>query len=198
MAMPVRYEDPLPHDQYLVRPHKNFGQVAEDALDREIRDVVGPDVKVTKETTAVGMIVDGPRRVLFWEVVEPSEEHLAQLEKLKGVRCLQKDGIEENVTMALPGKVKPGTPLPYDQYLVYPYETLDEDAENALDRKIRDLVGPDIKVTRETYQTAVKGVRRVLFWEVVEPSEDHLIQLEKLEGVDGVQKDGFDGGVSYG
>ncbi|KAK6425564.1 hypothetical protein LTR95_016246 [Oleoguttula sp. CCFEE 5521] len=96
MALPVRDEDPLPYDEYLVWPREKLGSDAEDALECQIRDVVGPYVKVTRETTQGD--VKGVRRVLFWEVVEPSEEHLRQLEKLDGVEYLQKNEIEENVT----------------------------------------------------------------------------------------------------
>nr|OQO30333.1 hypothetical protein B0A51_02421 [Rachicladosporium sp. CCFEE 5018] len=95
--MPVDSAHPYPYDQYLVWPCKNLHPGAEDVLDRQIREVVGPDIEVTKETTAVTAARNGPRRVLFWEVEEPSEEHLLQLKKLKGVRCLQKDGIDENL-----------------------------------------------------------------------------------------------------
>nr|OQO29119.1 hypothetical protein B0A51_02703 [Rachicladosporium sp. CCFEE 5018] len=98
MSMPVDSDHPFPYDQYLVWPCDNLDLDAEDVLERQIRDVVGPDIKVTRETTAATAAKNSPRSVLFWEIEVPSDEHLLQLKKLEGVgKCLQKDGIDEDL-----------------------------------------------------------------------------------------------------
>ncbi|KAK6425563.1 hypothetical protein LTR95_016245 [Oleoguttula sp. CCFEE 5521] len=88
--------------------------------------------------------------------------------------------------------------LPQYQYilwpdLVWPRGQATRDAIDALDRQIRDIVGPGITVER---QTGCMDTMLIL-WLVKEPSDEHALLSEKQDGIAKIQMDGIDESISY-
>ncbi|OQN99570.1 hypothetical protein B0A48_14712 [Cryoendolithus antarcticus] len=95
---------------------------------------------------------------------------------------------------------RPVYPLAYDQYMLWPDKALKwprdqatRDAIDVLDRRIREIVGPSIVVEKKMGCIGAM----LMFWLVKQPSDEHLLQLGKLNGISEVQKDGVEDNISY-
>ncbi|OQN99569.1 hypothetical protein B0A48_14711 [Cryoendolithus antarcticus] len=93
MPLELRSQPELDQLEYIVWPIEKLEQDAIAKLDRQIRDVIGPDVKVVKEMLLQGIVL------LAWLLIGTTKKDLLALEKLSGVQMVEQNVEDEDIAV---------------------------------------------------------------------------------------------------